>query len=191
MKCVPHARQGVWLAPGHVLLVVVPDLRGRLEAAATHETPADPTEPVAVELLQPRVDIDTLTEIQRTVQERCGSQIAVHLKNPLYQKIRLSFQVKFRRGRDFNYHRGLLSNEIVRFLSPWAFDAARPIGFGGRVYRSVLLDFVEELPYVDYLTSFRMLVQTGVGLSETAEAVGSRPDAILVSDAAHNITEAA
>ena len=97
----------------------------------------------------------------------------------------------FRRGRDFNYHRGLLSNEIVRFLSPWAFDAARPIGFGGRVYRSVLLHFVEELPYVDYLTSFRMLVQTGVGLSETAEAVGSRPDAILVSDAAHNISEAA
>lgn len=187
VKCVPHAREGAWLSPGHVLLVVVPDLRDRVVAAAAATT--DPTEPVAADLLQPRVDIDTLTNIQAFVQNHCGPQISVHVKNPAYRKIRLSFGVKFHRGRDFHYHRGLLTNALIRFLSPWAFDSARQLTFGGRVYRSVLIDFVEELDYVDYLTSFRMVVQSGAGISEAFEAVPDQPDAILVSDAAHDITE--
>ncbi len=191
VKCVPHARDGAWLSPGHVLLVVVPDLRDRVAPLTASDTPADPTEPVAVDLLQPRVDIDTLTEIQAYVQERCGPQIAVQVKNPLYQKIHLSFDVKFTRGSDFHYHRLLLSNALIRFLSPWAFDAGRTLIFGGRVYRSVLLDFVEELPYVDYLTSFSMFSQVGLGSTETPEAVPARPDAILVSDVEHAISEVA
>ena len=40
VKCVPHARDGAWLAPGHVLLVVVPDLRDRLAAAG--DSTSDP-----------------------------------------------------------------------------------------------------------------------------------------------------
>src|SRR4051812_867848 len=187
VKCVPHARDGAWLSPGHVLLIVVPDLRHRVAAAMAAAT--DPTGPVGLDLLQPRVDIDTLTEIQEFVQEHCGSQISIHVKNPLYRKIWLSFQVKFKRGRDFNYHRGLLANELVRFLSPWAFDSKRTLTFGGRLYRSVLLDFVEELEYVDYLTVFRMFTQAGVGVADRPDAAPDRPDAILVSDADHDITE--
>jgi hypothetical protein len=188
VKCVPHAQDGAWLTPGHVLLVVVPDLRNRVIATSAGST--DPAEPAAFDLLQPRVDIDTITEIQRFAQTHCGGQVVVHVKNPLYQRIRLSFGVKFRRGRDFHYHRTLLVNAIVRFLSPWAFDADRPVAFGGRIYRSVLLDFIEELDYVDYLSAFRMLVQSGPGIADTPEATTDRPDAILVSDVDHDITEA-
>ena len=152
--------------------------------------PADPTEPVALDLLQPRVDIDTLQQIQEYVQERCGSQTVVHVKNPRYQTVRLDFQARFARGRDFHYHRGLLSNELVRFLSPWAFEGALGLSFGGRVFRSVLIDFIEELEYVDYLTGFNMFVESGGATIETAEAIPDRPDAILVSAAQHTITEA-
>ena len=111
------------------------------------------------------------------------------MKNPLYRKIRLSFEVKFHRGLDFHYHRGKLAGELVRFLSPWAYDATRQLLFGGRVYRSVLLDFVEKLEYVDYLTSFRMFTQAGAGFVDVPEAAADRPDAILVSDSDHDITE--
>jgi hypothetical protein len=191
VKCVPHARDGAWLAPGHVLLVVVPDLRNRLAQATAGDHPRDPTEPVPIDLLQPRVDIDTLTSIQAYLRERCGSQIDVHVKNPLYQKVRLAFEVKFARGRDFHYHRRRLSNDILRFLSPWAFEGASRVSFGGVVFRSVLLDFVEELDYVDYLLSFRMFTESAGVMAETAEAVPARPDAILVSDVEHSIGEAA
>ena len=177
VKCIPHAKDGSWLAPGHVLVVVVPDLRNRN----------------AVDPLQPRVEADTISRIARFLSARCGMQVTVHVKNPRYQKVRLDFQVRFRAGYEFNFYSEQVKQELVRFLSPWAFDAERPIAFGGRIYKSVVLDFVEELPYVDFVTEFKMYGYSG-DISSAADAESVRaetPDAILVSDAAHVVREVA
>lgn len=175
VKCVPHAKDGSWLAPGNVLLVVVPDLRNRN----------------AVDPLRPRVDADTLSRIAEHVQRRAGVQVRVQVKNPLYQSIRLDFKVRFLPGYEFNFYRDQVNQELVRFLSPWAFDATRPISFGGKVYRSVLLDFVEKLAPVDFVTDFRMYSGTGAdGRPRDVEEVQAEtPDAILVSAAVHGIAE--
>ena len=146
VKCVPHARgDGTWVAPGHVLLVVVPDLR--------NDNARDP--------LQPRVASDVLDAIAVHVQGRTGMQVKVAVSNPTYQQVRLDFKVRFHRGREPGFHVQLLKHELIAFLSPWAFDADRPIAFGGVVYRSVLLDFVEERDYVDYVTDFKMYSSAG------------------------------
>ncbi|WP_437819910.1 baseplate J/gp47 family protein [Sorangium sp. So ce1078] len=176
VKCIPHARDGVWHAPGHVLLVVVPDLR--------NQNARDP--------LQPRVDADTLARVAAHVQARAGMQVAVQVKNPAYQKVRLDFKVKLRAGYEPNAYRALLEQELIAFLSPWAHDAERAISFGGRIYRSVLLDFVEERAYVDYVTDFKMYSTTGTlqGARDVGEIQAERPDAILVSDATHAVMEA-
>lgn len=176
VKCIPHAREGSWMAPGHVMLVVVPDLRNQN----------------AVDPLQPRVDADTLDQILDHVRARAGMQVQVAVKNPRYQKVRLDFQVRFRTGYDFNHYRVQLQDALVQALSPWAFAEGPEIGFGGAVYRSVLLDMVEELPYVDYVTEFRMFSWTGDTVDRTDRDVArpATPDTILVSDSAHTITEA-
>ncbi|WP_437682266.1 baseplate J/gp47 family protein [Sorangium sp. So ce131] len=176
VKCIPHARDGAWHAPGHVLLVVVPDLR--------NQNARNP--------LEPRVDADTLARVAAHVQARAGMQVAVQVKNPAYQKVRLDFKVKLRAGHEFNAYRALLEQELIAFLSPWAYDAERAISFGGRIYRSVLLDFVEERSYVDYVTDFKMYSYTGTlhGARDVGEIRAERPDAILVSDAAHAVAEA-
>ena len=186
VKCVPHAREGAWLSPGHVMLVVVADLRDRVAPAAGDEPP-DPSAPVALNLLEPRVDKHTLADIEDYVKAHAGPQVQLTVKNPRYQKIQVSMDVKFSAGRDVEYHKRLLSNALTRFLSPWAFDGSRIPVFGGRVFRSVLLDFVEELEYVDYLTSFAMFVDRR---GDLPEARPDRPDAILVSSDAHDIEEA-
>ncbi len=178
VKCVPHARRdGTWIAPGHVLLVVVPDLR--------NDNARDP--------LRPRVDADTLDAIAAHVQERAGMQVKVGVKNPSYQRIRLDFKVKLHRGAEPGVELPRLEHELTAFLSPWAFDADRPIAFGGAVYRSVLLDFVEEREYVDYVTDFRMYTDAGTSSfgPDLAEVRAGTPDAILVSDAAHDVAEVA
>jgi hypothetical protein len=176
VKCIPHAREGSWMAPGHVMLVVVPDLRNQN----------------AVDPLQPRVDADTLDQILDHVRARAGMQVQVAVKNPRYQKVRLDFQVRFRTGYDFNHYRAQLRDALVQALSPWAFAEGPEIGFGGAVYRSVLLDLVEELPYVDYVTEFRMFSWAGETVDRTDRDVArpATPDTILVSDSAHTITEA-
>ncbi|HEX9108033.1 MAG TPA: baseplate J/gp47 family protein, partial [Longimicrobiales bacterium] len=175
VKCVPHARDGEWNAPGHVLLVVVPDLRNRN----------------AVDPLQPRVDADTLSRIQQHAAERAGMQVQVAVKNPRFQKVRLDFKVKFRTGYDFNHYRAEVEQALMRTLSPWAFDAVREPGFGSAVYRSVLLDVVENLPYVDFVSDFRMYSFAGaVDTTDLEVARPATPDTLLVSDSAHTIGEA-
>ncbi len=177
VKCIPHSEAGSWMAPGNVLLVVVPDLRNQN----------------AVDPLQPRVDADTLSRIAGHVRARAGMQVRVAVRNPRYQKVRLDFAVRFRAGCDFNHYRVELQDALVRALSPWAFEGGPDIGFGGAVYRSVLLNLVEELAYVDYVADFRMYSYTGSSVDRTDRGVArpETPDTILVSDATHTIVEAA
>ena len=177
VKCIPHAKEGDWLAPGHVLIVVTPDLKNKN----------------AVDPLQPRVDADTLSQITSLVKERVGMQVTVMVKNPVYQQVQLDFKVKFHAGYEFNYYSGLVNQAVIQFLSPWAFDAEGDMAFGGKVYRSVLLDFVEEMEYVDYVTDFKMYSDTG-GIKNDVdlnEIEPKTPDAILVSAAVHTVLEVA
>lgn len=176
VKCIPHASETSWLAPGHLLIVALPDLRNR-------NLP---------DLLRPRVDLDTLTRMSELARAHASPQVTVRVRNPAYQPIRLDFKVRFRPGHPFDYSRQQLHAAIVQALSPWAFAADRPLLFGGRIYRSVLLDFIEELPYVDFVTDFRCGL-AGDGdllLNDVAEIAADRPDAILVSAAKHLIAEA-
>ena len=176
VKCIPHASETSWMAPGHLLIVAIPDLRNR-------NLP---------NLLQPKVDLDTLTQMTELAQSHASPQVTVRVRNPAYQPIRLDFKVRFRAGYPFDYTRQQLHDAIVQALSPWAFVAGRQLDFGGRIYRSVLLDFIEELPYVDFVTDFRCGL-AGPGdllLNDVAEIVAERPDTILVSAARHVIAEA-
>lgn len=186
VKVIPHcAGTGGWLDPGHVTIVVVPDLRLRN----------------AVDPLQPRADADTLSRIREHLEDRSSMgtgvhvkkrspvKIVVHARNPRYQRIRLDFKVRFRAGVEFNYHARQLREALIGHLSPWKYDPGAAIAFGGTVYKSQLIDFVEDTEYVDYVTDFRMYnLRGGPGDSDDVnEARAETPDTILVSDATHDI----
>ncbi|MFL6573750.1 MAG: baseplate J/gp47 family protein [Burkholderiales bacterium] len=173
-KCIPHcANRGEWIDPGHVTLVVVPDLRNRN----------------AVDPLQPRADADTLARIRQHLAARSPMGIVIHPRNPRYERVRLDFKVRFRAGVEFNFHARELAAALVDHLSPWVHDPGRAIAFGGAVYKSALIDFVEAVEYVDYVTDFRMVhLRDGAGDADDVNlARAATPDAILVSDAAHRI----
>jgi hypothetical protein len=136
------------------------------------------------------VDADTISQITDFVNRRSGMQVEVQVKNPRYQPVQLDFGVRFRDGFEFNYHSAELVRRLIRALSPWAFDPGKVLTFGGRVYRSVLLDLVEDVESVDYVTDFRMFSPTtGTTGPDLAEAVPATPDAILVSASTHHVRE--
>lgn len=173
VKCIPHANEKSWLAPGFVLIVVVPDLKNKN----------------ALNPLEPKVDADTIKRITAYVQKQSGMQVRVIVKNPIYQKIQVDFKVKFYPQYEFNYYSTQLDRELIQFLSPWIYKSDRDISFGGKVYKSVLLDFVEDLPYVDYVTDFKMYSPIGESNNYTDinEVQPHAPDTILVSAPAHVI----
>ncbi|WP_310461401.1 baseplate J/gp47 family protein [Sphaerotilus sp.] len=176
-KCIPHANSTAsgtsWLAAGHFMVVVVPDLR--------HMNAIDP--------LRPRVDLDTLTRIREHLLARVGPQTQVHVRNPGYRAVQVDFKVRLRaeNGLGFNFLQPQIDLALRQALSPWAFDGTTTLGFGGRVLRSALLDFVEDLPDVDFVTDFRLSLEGS--REDVAEIVPDAPDVILVSAARHRIEE--
>jgi hypothetical protein len=173
VKCIPHARPDAWASPGDVLLVVVPDLRRRN----------------GVDRLRPRVEADTISRIGAHVQARAGMQVRVHVTNPRYQTVRLRLAVRFAPGRDVNQSLKELQEDLVGLLSPWVADVGAEVTFGGALYRSAVLYYVERLPYVDYVRDFQLLVVgDGPAPAPRAEVRPATPDAIFVSDSAHDIT---
>jgi hypothetical protein len=171
VKCVSHSKDGMWLAPGHVLLVVIPDLRNR--------NARDP--------LRPRVDADTISRITTFVSRHAGMQVQVHVKNPRYQDIQVDFAVRFRPDFEFNFYRSELIGELIRFLSPWAHESGPQLTFGGQMYRSTLLAFVEGRESVDYVKDFRMTsaIPGSPRGPDLSEILPETPDAILVSAREH------
>lgn len=143
VKCLPHTNPSVQpaasQAPGNVTLVVVPSFFGRVQR-----------------VLEPRANSITLIRIREFLEQSAPVQTAVHVVNPVYERIMLDFKVGFYEGKDPGYYSKVLNDELVQFLSPWAFDSSRDIIFGGSFTRSDVIDFIEKRDYVDFVTDLFM-----------------------------------
>lgn len=162
------------MAPGSVSLVVVPDIRNR--------NLFDP--------LQPRASQNTLREIEHFLEPLTGLHVNCRAANPDYETVLLDFRVKFYDRYDANAYRNILNEEIVRYLSPWAFGEYSAIHFGGSLFKSVLIRFIEEREYVDFISRFRMYHRIGPNdnnFQDKNRIVAQSARAILVSAPGHMI----
>jgi len=176
VKCLNHTHYDVAiyreLAPGHVTLVTIPNLES--------QNLRDP--------LKPYTSLGVLEEIKAFVGKRLSCFVNLHVRNPLFEEVSVRFKVRLYDGFDKTFYVNKLQEEITRFLSPWAFPGGTPPSFGGKIYKSVLINFVEERNYVDYVTDFQLF---RYGTTTDLSAVeGSKAVSILVSVPAkkHEIT---
>lgn len=182
-KCINHSAYtpaASEFAPGSVTVIVIPNLRNKN----------------AVNPLEPRTPAGTLKEIRDYLSGIVSPFAAEKLQviNPLYEKIKTEFEVEFLNGYDRGYYTVELGKDIVKFLSPWAFEECADMVFGGRLHRSVVLNFVEKRPYVDFVKDFRMYTiiknaDKTETIKETAEAIPSTARSVFVSNASHTIKE--
>ena len=133
---------GPQVSPGHVLLVPVANLKNRN----------------AVNPLQPKTSRRTLLEIEAYLQKKVSPFVHVHAKNPVYEEIIVAFRVQFYQGYDIGFYLKKLNEEIVHFLTPWAFDDKADVKFGQEIYASSIITFIEQRSYVDFITDFFMAV---------------------------------
>lgn len=190
VKCINHSTYnytgdgltipGSEFAPGYVTLIVIPNLQNKN----------------AVNPLEPRASLGTLTEISDTIRQHISPFAAERIRviNPLYEKIQVDFKVTFRTGYDRGYYETQLNEDIIGFLSPWISGESRDILFGGQIHKSVILNFVEELDYVDYVREFRMNQFIPMPTTEELridinEAVASSARTVFVSHDQHLIGE--
>ena len=99
------------------------------------------------------------------------------------------FYVEFHKGYDRGFYEKQLVKEIIEFLSPWAYQDGKDVVFGGKIHRSVILNFIEERAHVDFVTDFKMnhFVDESNFLYDVEEAVATTARSILVSHGTHTI----
>lgn len=158
------------LAPGHVTIITIPNLRN-------HN---------AIDPLRPYTNLGELDVIKKYLASHVSSFVCLHVHNPIFESILVDFRVKFFPGTDEAFFTDLLRKELVQFLSPWAFEEGKDISFGGKIYKSSLIDFVEERAYVDYVTDFKLFHIDGDNnrSNDRDEVAASTAMSILVSAAA-------
>jgi len=178
----PSGVTGIYreLAPGHLTIITIPNQQ--------FHNLRDP--------LRPYTSLGLLENIKAFLQKRLSCFVKLHVKNPLFEEVGAHFKVRFLEGFDETFYANKLDEAITRFLSPWAFPGGGNPTFGGKVYQSVLINFVEEQPYVDYVTDFKLShtytkpdsngLEIKVVDLDVAEIEGSKAVSILVS-AKHHI----
>jgi hypothetical protein len=132
---------GSQIAPGHVMIVPIPNLKNREE----------------VNPLKPKNSRRTLVSIEEYLKKRTSPFVHVHARNPEYEPILTMFKVQFYEGFDKGFYLKFLNDEIVKYLSPWAFNEDVDVSFDNKIYASSIINFIEERPYVDFIKDFKMI----------------------------------
>ncbi|HEY9114858.1 MAG TPA: baseplate J/gp47 family protein, partial [Bacteroidales bacterium] len=187
VKCINHSTYNFEVAdgslldsefaPGYVTLIAVPELKNQN----------------AIDPLEPRISLNTLDKIKTFLTKKISPFAATKLKviNPLFEKIQVEFYVEFRSGFDRGFYEKQVVQDIIEFLSPWAFAEGKDIVFGGKMHRSVILNFLEERPYVDFVTDFKMnhILSDSNIKYDVEEAIATTARSVLVSFDSHIVYE--
>ena len=167
VKCLNHTSNTSYTAAGNVSLVVVPDTVNKN----------------VFDMFQPRVSTATLNAIKTYVNALNGLYIEALVINPNYEEVQIGLEVQFYDGYDENFYKEQLKTDITRFLSPWAFDDTKEVTFGIMLHKSVLIDYIEKLVYVDYLQNVTMNGDASIYKIEPSD-----PKSILVSHKSHTVS---
>lgn len=146
VKCLNHTfisgTSTSFLSPGKVTLVVIPDI----------------VDKNVFDIYEPRVSTATLNSIENFINSKNSMQVSAKVINPDYEKVIIKLDVKFHPQYDENFYKKQLNEDLIKFLSPWAFDTSKQIIFGVELQRSIVIDYIENLYYVDFLSQLEMAI---------------------------------
>ncbi|GAA4274029.1 baseplate J/gp47 family protein [Aquimarina gracilis] len=173
-KCLPSTDR-----IGGVDVIVVPDIKGKL-----------PFNPFA-----PKVAADTLFQIKEYLQNLAPTYAEVRVANPFYLQVSTECIVKFHHGYDEGFYKKKLIEEIKRFMSPWAYGDESDIQIGGSLHASVIINFIAERPYIDYVANLKLFQSedgktfTDVRSLNNGKSIVTplQPDMIMVAAQIHEV----
>jgi hypothetical protein len=172
-KCINHSfaldahlyKNDFPYAPGYVILAVIPDLN-KLKAGNSFE---------------PKVPVSIIEKIETYIRKRTSPFVRFRAMNPRYEKINFCLKVNLLPGKDENYYKEQLKEDLKELLAPWAVGKYDKLTFGECVYRSDIIRFLENTDYVDFITDFAMSKATNSPDSSLSKICPDTPRSILIA----------
>ena len=149
VKCINHDfglsartyRKDLEIAPGFVLLAVIPDL-----------TKLQPGQG-----MDPKAPVSLLEEIKAYLKKHISPFVRLKVLNPRFEKVDINVTVKLRKGKNKAYYSAKLKEDLINFMAPWniAKDSDK-LEFGQSVNYSEVIKFIELLDYIDFITCLEL-----------------------------------
>jgi hypothetical protein len=134
LKCLHHMDSNFNYKPGSILISVVPFDKEKANKNERYFTNQD------------------LLRIQDCLKTKVLTGVNVSVVNPIYERIRLKFNVKFKSGFNERLAFKQLHEKINNFLNPWTSN--KIISYGGLIPSTVILNEIELEESVEYITNF-------------------------------------
>lgn len=170
VKCISHSTSTSQLAPGNVLIILLPELKN------------DNTQIN----LKPKVSLGNREKIKNYLQKITSPFIQLEVRNPTYQEILVEVNVTYlpEFAADKAYYNTVLNQKLQNYISPWI-NRSGGIEFNKESYVSSYINFIEELEFVDNITGFSLYVDS-VKVKNKIEA--GKEDVIFTSALHHRIS---
>tara|TARA_B110000046_G_scaffold171629_1_gene192657 strand:- start:1134 stop:1844 length:711 start_codon:yes stop_codon:yes gene_type:complete len=166
------------LAPGHVLISVVPSISRHSGGKFVG-----------------KFSTIELAEMEGYLSSKSAIGVGVRVINPIYEKVRTKFNVKFREGYDPNYYIKKLNADISSFISPFLFRKGDQIEFSEVIQSTHILNTVEKQDYIDHVLNFSVfhlvddvIINQNEAKRNSLEIIPTTDISILMTDDYHQIS---
>lgn len=156
---------------------------------------------------EPKVTLSLLYGIKEFLSRSVSDFIRVEVGNPIYERVKVVAKIKFRTINEVSHSNGyylkLINQDIKKYISAWLYDPKCDFKMGAELYVLAILNHLQNLPYVDYITEFSLIhffsmwdrkdksfhaeiIDTSIHQKKSLK--GSVPGAILISANEHQLT---
>ncbi len=138
---------------------------------------------------------DELNEMLDFLLQYANPFAHITVRNPKVELLLATIDVKFKDGDNGGYYVNLLNQSLIDYFSPWISKSAQLTGIGGQIDSTMVLGFIENLPYVEYAQNLLIehivekegnTFSLGYGTS-SKELITATPWSIFTSVAHHRI----
>lgn len=116
-----------------------------------------PTKERNINYDQPLVNYRKINDIQTFVQSIVSTFVNVEVINPVYELVKLTCDVIFNSKGNEGALFKQLNKDIKHYICPWIDDEITSINLGGSINKDSILSFIEQLPYVKFVTRLSLV----------------------------------
>lgn len=143
VKCIRNTDEHGELRAGYLTLVVIPKT-------------------ISYQLgnrYQPKASQTDLLKIQEYISSKTSPHTTVQVANPLYETLMIYCKVGFIDQLRVGQYKKQLNEDLKKLLSPWAYEDENSITFSDVLYRSQILLYIENRPYISHVNQFNITQQ--------------------------------
>ena len=137
--------------------------------------------------LRPYVSLSSREAIEAYLRARISCHATLHVRNPLFEEVVVKADVKYLHGTDITWAEGQVQLDLIDYISPWHDGGLGGLDFTAEVQQSGVVNFLEELHYVDYVKNLVLLHSSDITQNENERLRPTKLVSVLASAPTHLI----